>query len=192
MGISDFYAAVHYVRALPYGKNLQNKIIDVLEEGKGNNSTKNALLVHLANENGISDIKLAIGFYDLNAKLAPILNPILETKQLDKFPFVANYILHNNLKYDFSGLGEIMQVPFDHLKNELVILPNQINDFVIHFHKFYLINWIKENNLNYKTNVDDLWLTKKHLEDKIYNSFSKLNINKTDVMKHSLLKLYGN
>jgi len=191
-GITNFHDAIIYIKTLPYGKNLQNKLFEVLDDEKGNNASKNAILVQLAHENGFDNISLALGFFEVDANSTTVLKETFANKKIDKFPEAVNYILYNNARYDLSGLNLMIKIPFDKIENEIVILPNQISDFVNHFHRFFMINWIKENKLNNTINVDDLWNFRKQCENQILKSFAKTNISKKNILQNSLKKVFAN
>ena len=187
-GIHDFKTAISFVEGLPYAKNSDEDINLVLEEKCGTSRTKHALIVQLAHENEHSDIKLALGFYELDFAVHNSVEQYLGSLRIRSIPESASYILYNNKRIDISGLNKIINLPLQEMNSEMIILPNQIKDFINHFHRFYMINWLRENNLSGKLSVDDLWKVrgnfKSNLMDllnyntkKIADKFNKTTLN---------------
>lgn len=158
LNVSDFHEVTKYVEALPYGRNSNKEDLNlVLSEQKGTCSTKHAFIVQTAFENEQSDIQLALGFYKMSARTNPEVSSVLNTHNLDHIPEAHNYILYNDKRYDFTGFQSGDENPLDSIMSEMIILPNQIINFKEHFHRFFIINWIKENNLGLQFTVDKIW-----------------------------------
>jgi len=168
--IWDFHSLIDYVRLMDYGKN---EIIDdlsgVLTEKRGDSSTKHAFLVQTARENDRPDIQLALGFFEMSAKTNPEITEVLERNNLQCIPEAYNYILFENQRFDFTKMENGLESPFNTIKNEMTILPNQIVDFKAHFHRFFIINWLKESELGLEFDTDKIWEIREECLQLIYN-----------------------
>jgi len=168
--IVDFHSLINYVKNLTYGKN--ETAVDlsaVLTEKRGDSSTKHAFLVQTARENDRPDIQLALGFYELSSKTHPVVTEVLERNNLQSIPQAYNYILFEENRYDFTMERNGLESPFETIKNEMTILPNQIVDFKVHFHRFFIINWLKENELGLEYDTDKIWGIREECQELIYN-----------------------
>lgn len=169
-GISDFHSLLKYIKNLAYGKNeITEDLGAVLTEKKGNSSTKHAFLVQAARENDRPDIQLALGFYDLSSKTHPEVSEVLERNNLQSIPEAYNYILFQEKRYDFTKELNGEESPFDTIKNEMTILPSQIIDFKAHFHRFFIINWLKESELGLEFDTDKIWEIREQCLELIYS-----------------------
>jgi len=157
-GIVDYISATEYIQSLPYGRIIDTTdLTNIIHENKGTCSTKHAFLHQLAAENEISDINLALGFFKMNAINTPAVAEVLKSYGLEYIPEAHNYLLYKDKRYDFTGLDFQTEKPTDVILSEMTILPNQIKEFKQHFHRFYIINWLKEENLGLKFSIDEIW-----------------------------------
>ncbi len=158
MGADDYLSALELVKAIPYGRNSsKNDLSLILTENKGTCSTKHAFLVQLAQEYGIADVHLALGFYKMNGENTPHIGGILDGYDLPYIPEAHNYILYHDQRYDFTSSETEFNIPLDDMMSEMTILPNQICDFKQHFHRFYLINWLREQGFGLRFTIDEIW-----------------------------------
>jgi len=168
--ISDFHSLIDYVKNLNYGKNeIVDDLTAVIKEKRGDSSTKHALLVQTARENERPDIQLALGFFEMSVKTHPEIKDVLEHNNLRSIPEAYNYILYENDRFDFTKNENGLESPFETIKNEMTILPNQIIDFKEHFHRFFIINWLKEGQLGLEFDTDKIWEIREACLEKIYN-----------------------
>jgi len=170
--LSDFHEVTKYVEALPYGRNSNNEDLKlVLSEKKGTCSTKHAFIVQTAFENEQPDIQLALGIYKMSARTNPEIEPILKSHNLDHIPEAHNYIIYNDERYDFTGIKIGSESPLDCIMSEMIILPSQIINFKGHFHRFFIINWLKENNLGLDFTTDKIWEIREACIEQISKKF---------------------
>lgn len=168
--IIDFHNLIDYVENLEYGKNeIEGDLSAVFTEKKGDSSTKHAFLVQTARENDRPDIQLALGFFEMSSQTHPIIKEVLEENKLSSIPESYNYILYQNKRFDFTKNENGLESPFETIKNEMTILPNQIVDFKEHFHRFFIINWLKESELGLEFDTDKIWEIREVCLDRIYN-----------------------
>lgn len=157
-GRRDFYEAVEYVRDIPYGRTSNKKRLQlVLTENRGTCSTKHALLTELASENGYPDVQLMMGIYRMNGENTKGVEKVLKEYGLEHVPEAHNYILYKEERYDFTSNIDSDKSPFDSLLEEVPIRTDQIADFKHEYHRTYLTNWLKQNKLRGRWNVDKIW-----------------------------------
>lgn len=157
-GIVDFLSATEYIESLAYGRISESSdLSNVVYENRGTCSTKHAFLHQVAAENEIAGINLALGFFKMNANNTPAVAEVLHSYGLEYIPEAHNYLLYQDKRYDFTGLDFKNEKPTDVILSEMTILPNQITEFKQHFHRFYIINWLKEENLGLKFSIDEIW-----------------------------------
>ncbi|WP_298757321.1 hypothetical protein [uncultured Psychroserpens sp.] len=155
-GLTDFKSVFNYVKQLPYGRTTnRSDYRQVLKELKGTCSTKHALLKAIAIENGIDDIQLYLGVFEMNARNTPKIKTVLKEYKLDYIPEAHCYLKLN---------GEILDITFNNdytpsfentLIYEVAIEPEQIGDYKVDFHKSFLKTWIKNENL--RISFNQLW-----------------------------------
>lgn len=155
--ISTFEDAAFFIRMMPYGRN-QNKtdLTTVFADGCGTCSTKHALLKQLADENGIGGLSLFIGLFRMNAVNTPKIAATLNKYKLDYIPEAHNYLKWKNLVLDYTNKTSSFTDFEKDLIEEIEILPHQITEFKVTYHKQYLKAWLEaeqEKNLT----LDELW-----------------------------------
>lgn len=157
LGITDFYQAVSYVGNIPYGRNSnKTKYTQVLEENIGTCSTKHALLSKLCIEQGILDIHLMIGIYEMNEKNTPGTGRILDNYNLECLPEAHCYLKYKGMMFDYTRT-DIEAEPIHTFLYETIIGPDQIGDYKTRIHKRFINEWIKNNRHGIMYNSDTIW-----------------------------------
>lgn len=156
-GINNFSKAAHFIRHLPYGRNMDKlNLQSVFAEQCGTCSTKHALLYELAKENGYEDIKLFIGLFKMDAVNTASVGGILQMHHIDYIPEAHCYLKIG---------GEILDVTKPHSKpgdflpdllEEIEITSQQITDYKVAYHKNYLESWLYENS-HLPFSLNELW-----------------------------------
>jgi hypothetical protein len=157
LGITDFHSAVEYVGYLPYGTN-SDRADDrlVLVEGVGTCSTKHALLARLALEQGVTDIQLVVGIYEMNERNTPGVGTVLAQYDLDCLPEAHCYLMHGGKRYDVTSLG-VSGEPIESFLLEEVISPDQIGAYKREIHRSALPGWIEEKGYAHHLDGEQLW-----------------------------------
>jgi hypothetical protein len=79
LGIGTFHAAAAHVRDLPYRRpRAGGDPLAVLTEGCGTCSSKHALLAAVAGEQGVVELELVLGLYEMREENTPGVAPVLE------------------------------------------------------------------------------------------------------------------
>ncbi|MDF2517357.1 MAG: hypothetical protein K0R59_2653 [Sphingobacterium sp.] len=154
--IKSFAEACNWVESLDYKRNhnKSNKLV-LFEEKCGTCSTKHALLKRLADENGNKTLKLMLGIFTMNNKNTPAIKDVLTKYDLKYIPEAHNYLRNHNHILDFTGIG-VNETKFElDLLEEVEIIPDQITDYKVQYHKDYLSRWIQTNKIPYTLNK--LW-----------------------------------
>lgn len=157
LGIYDFHKALKFIGELPYGRNShRSKYELVMSEKKGTCSTKHALLSALCKEQGVAEIKLITGIYEMNENNTPGVGKILEKYKLHSIPEAHCYLKYNNDRFDFTRLT-IRGEPIQEFLIEEQIEPDQIGNFKTDFHRSYIPIWLNKHKLTQRFDLDSLW-----------------------------------
>lgn len=156
-GISSFKEACAYIKSLPYKRNAnKTDVLCSIKDGWGTCGSKHAILKQLAIENGVDKIKLVICMLRMNKNNTPNVAGILNKYELSYIPEAHNYLLFNGkildyTKPDFGPDNFILDII-----SETEILPAQIADFKVAFHKEVLKQWLTEHP-EVKYTLDEIW-----------------------------------
>lgn len=155
-GVYHFEAACEWVKGLSYGRNLNKKDpLIVLKELRGTCSSKHALIKRLADEIGISDLKLMLCIFKMSASNTPKVQPILEEYGLEYIPEAHNYLKLDGRVLDLTFSGEANHSFLNDVLYEEEIEAEQIIGYKLAFHKKYLSDYVKENSIGYS--LVELW-----------------------------------
>ncbi|PGC23088.1 hypothetical protein COM11_25865 [Bacillus pseudomycoides] len=153
----DFHTVLKFVGELPYGRNSNRTAYElVISEKKGTCSTKHALLSALCKEQGIQEIKLITGIYEMNENNTPGVGSVLEKYVLSSVPEAHCYLKYKNNRFDFTRL-DVIGEPIEEFLIEEEIQPEQIGTFKTEFHRSYIPIWLSNNKLNQRFDLESLW-----------------------------------
>jgi hypothetical protein len=144
--IRSFYDAQKFVRSLPYSRNTdKTNPATVFTDKCGTCSTKHALLKALADENQINGVKLFIGIFRMNGENTPRVKTTLTRNRLPYIPEAHCYLRYLNQIIDCTT--ENSKGPdFEYeLMEETEIVPSEISDFKVNYHRAFLSQWLKSN-----------------------------------------------
>lgn len=144
--VSTFAGAAFFIHHLPYGRNAnKTDLRTVFSDGCGTCSTKHALLKQLAEENHFSGLRLMTGLFKMNSTNTPDITRTLKQYRLDYIPEAHNYLRYGEEILDFTKPGFHPSNYLKDLLEETEILPHQIADHKVAYHKHYLAQWLAEN-----------------------------------------------
>lgn len=156
--ILSFSKAAEFILHLPYGRNAnKNDLLAVFTDGCGTCGTKHALLKTLALENNFADLKLIMAIVKMNAKNTPEVKNTLEKNGLTYIPEAHNYLKYYNKIHDYTKPNFGSTKEPGNILEELEILPEQITDFKVAYHKNFLQNWLSKNP-QIKLTLNELWI----------------------------------
>jgi len=176
--IFNFQEAIDFIENLPYGRN-ENKedLTTLFADGRGTCSTKHAVLKGLADENKFSGIQLILGLVKMNAVNTPEISETLALHGLTYIPEAHNYLKYNGRIFDFTKPDFTITERAEDLLEEIEILPDQITDYKVYFHKKYLGEWLKENN-EIGFTLDEFWAIREQcIKDLASNQQQNVNLN---------------
>jgi thiol-disulfide isomerase/thioredoxin len=155
--ILTFSQASIFVRQLAYGRNAdKNNLASVFTDNCGTCSTKHALLKKLADENNFEKVKLIVGLFKMNKKNTPAISETLNKNQLEFIPEAHCYLKFEDQIIDLTKINSDPTDFLDDLIEEIEILPEQITDYKVNYHKNYLLTWLDKNEqVSYSLN--DIW-----------------------------------
>lgn len=156
LNLNTWKDVLNHVRQLPYGRNLSREDFSlVLKEQQGSCSSKHALLKTIALENNLDQVQLVLAIFKMNAKNTPKLASILEQHNI---PFIPE--AHCFLKIDEAFIDVTNQKSnYNSFKNNIIetqfILPHQVINYKVNYHKNWIASWLKETKSNYK--FEEFW-----------------------------------
>jgi hypothetical protein len=145
---------IHWVSLLPYGRNSdRSSFIKILSERRGTCSTKHAFIARLAEEQNI-EIDLYVGIYGMNQTNTPFLEDTLHRFGLVCLPEAHCYLGFDGFRFDltFSNQPQLMSL---NILTEMKILPHEIGEFKLSFHKDFIKQWIAKEKID--LSFDALW-----------------------------------
>ena len=155
--IVTFKQASLFIRQLAYGRNAEkNNLATVFTDNCGTCSTKHALLKRLADENEFEKVKLIVGLFKMNKKNTPQVSSTLEKYNLEYIPEAHCYLKYEDKIIDLTKLNSKPTDFLDELIEEIEIIPEQITDFKVNYHKNYLASWLDKNK-QINLSLNDLW-----------------------------------
>ncbi|MBQ0786810.1 MAG: hypothetical protein KBT69_04875 [Oceanihabitans sp.] len=150
LGLTDFVSVCKYVKQLPYGRNTdRTNYTSILEENKGTCSTKHAFLKELALENEAVHIQFYLCIYKMKEANTKGIGKVLLEYHLDYIPEAHTYLKFTDKILDFTRIEESQTSFKDTILLEVEILPKQIGNYKLDFHKNYIKNWIVSKNIPY-------------------------------------------
>ena len=152
----NFEELIDKVKNLPYGRNTNRYDFSlVLSENKGTCSSKHAFLKDFADKNEIENVKLYIGIFKMNEVNTQKLGDLLTKNNIKYIPEAHCYLKINQIPVDVTTSDSF----YDKIKHDIIeeieIIPNQVSDFKVAYHKAFLKKWIKETNQN--NTFEEIW-----------------------------------
>ena len=155
--ILTFKQALLFVKQLDYGRNEdKNNLATVFTDNCGTCSTKHALLKKLADENNFEEVKLLIGLFKMNKVNTPEISKTLQRNQLEYIPEAHCYLKFEDQILDLTKINSDPADFLDDLIEEIKILPEQITDYKVNYHKNYLVTWL-DNNKEINLSLNEIW-----------------------------------
>ncbi|CAL2075623.1 conserved hypothetical protein [Tenacibaculum sp. 190524A05c] len=147
--------ALEYVKCLPYGRNKSRSDFSlVLKEEKGSCSSKHAFLKALANENKAKDVELILAIYKMNSDNTNI-GDVISSSGLSYIPEAHCYLKINGERIDITSKDSSLDKIEKMILSEESISPEQVVTYKVEFHKSFLKNWIKNENIN--SSFEKVW-----------------------------------
>ena len=152
----NFDELIDKVKNIPYGRNANRYDFTlVLSENKGTCSSKHAFLKDFADKNEIKNVKLYIGIFKMNEVNTPKLGDLLSKNNIKYIPEAHCYLKINQIPVDATTSDSFYDKIKQDIMEEIEILPNQVSDFKVEYHKAFLKKWIKETNQN--NTFEEIW-----------------------------------
>lgn len=165
-GINSWLELMTYIKSLPYGRTSNRHDLSlVITESKGTCSSKHGLLKKVADLNNIPKIKLMLGIYKMNTINTPKIGDVLEKNKLEYIPEAHCYLSIDNEPTDLTSIN----ADFNRIKSDIIleieILPDQVGEFKVEYHKEYLRSWLIEKNIGYS--FEHLWKIREKCIEKL-------------------------
>jgi hypothetical protein len=153
---SEFKKLCDHVQSLPYGRNANRHDFSlVISEGRGSCSSKHAFLKQKAEELEIPNVELILAMYRMNDKNTPKIGQVLIQNDLSYLPEAHCYLKIGGQRKDLTSLNSDIKGIIEDVIEEVSISPEQVIDFKIQYHKEYLKNWIKDENIPFS--FEEIW-----------------------------------
>jgi hypothetical protein len=151
-----FEELINKVKNIPYGRNANRYDFTlVLSENKGTCSSKHAFLKDFADKNEIKNVKLYIGIFKMNEVNTPKLGDLLSKNNINYIPEAHCYLKINQIPVDATTSDSFYDKIKHDILEEIEIIPNQVSDFKVAYHKAFLKKWIEETNQN--NTFEEIW-----------------------------------
>jgi len=155
--ITNFQNAFDFVKQLPYGRNADKAdLTSVFIDGCGTCSTKHALLKQVAIENNFGELKLMVGLFKMNAINTPEIGSTLKKYNLNYIPEAHCYLRLGDEILDATKPNSKPEYFVYDLIEEQEIMPFQIIDYKVAYHKKYLENCLNQTQIK-GYNINGLW-----------------------------------
>ena len=152
----NFDELINKVKNIPYGRNTNRYDFSlVLSENKGTCSSKHALLKDFADKNEIENVKLFIGIFKMDEVNTPKLGDLLSKNNINYIPEAHCYLKINQIAVDATTSDSFYDKIKHDIMEEIEIIPNQVSDFKVEYHKSFLKKWITETNQN--NTFEEIW-----------------------------------
>ncbi len=151
-----FETLIDKVKNIPYGRNSNRLDFSlVLSENKGTCSSKHAFLKDFADKNNIQNIKLYIGIFKMNEQNTAKIAPLLSENKINYIPEAHCYLKINNQPIDATTTDSFYEKIKNEIIEEIEIIPNQVSEFKVKYHKNFLKKWILETNQSHT--FEEIW-----------------------------------
>jgi hypothetical protein len=151
-----FEELINKVKNIPYGRNANRYDFTlVLSENKETCSSKHAFLKDFADKNEIKNVKLYFGIFKMNEVNTPKLGDLLSKNNIKYIPEAHCYLKINQIPVDATTSDSFYDKIKHDILEEIEIIPNQVSDFKVEYHKAFLKKWIEETNQN--NTFEEIW-----------------------------------
>jgi hypothetical protein len=162
----EFKELIDKVKNLPYGRNANRYDFSlVISENKGTCSSKHAFLKDFADKNEIENVKLYIGIFKMSEANTPKLGDLLLKNNIEYIPEAHCYLKINQIPVDVTTSDSFYDNIKQDIMEEIEIIPNQVSDFKVEYHKAFLKKWIKETNQN--NTFEEIWKIREQCIEKL-------------------------
>ena len=152
----NFEELIDKVKNLPYGRNTNRYDFSlVLSENKGTCSSKHAFLKDFADKNEIENVKLYIGIFKMNEVNTQKLGDLLTKNNINYIPEAHCYLKINQIPVDATTSDSFYDKIKQDIMEEIEIIPNQVSDYKVEYHKAFLKKWITKTNQN--NTFEEIW-----------------------------------
>ncbi|MEM7087341.1 MAG: hypothetical protein AAF489_14230 [Bacteroidota bacterium] len=169
LNIYDWATLTAFVQNLPYGRNKNRSDFSlVISERKGSCSSKHAYLKEIAQRNNLNDVQLIMGIYKMNPKNTPGIGNLLAENGLAYLPEAHCYLKIKGQRKDFTQSNSNTKNWEADLLEEQTIVPDQVSEFKVTYHKEFLRNWLTSCDLD--LSFDALWKVREACINKLSNT----------------------
>ncbi len=151
-GLTNLLQLVNYVRELPYSRNsVRGDLSLVFREDRGTCSSKHAVVAAIAEEQGWDFVQLILVMYEMTQSNTPMVKDVLAKHALALIPEAHCYLKINECAFDLTFIDADIGRIASSILEAKSILPGQIGQWKVNYHKAYLARWAA------KTHPDQKW-----------------------------------
>ncbi len=152
----SFESLCKKVKNLPYGRNAnRHDFLLVVSEGQGTCSSKHAFLKLEADRIGVPHVELILGMYRMHNVNTPKIGHELIDKSLVYLPEAHCYVRIDGIPHDFTSANADLSKLENDIIEEIVIMPEQVVEFKIEYHKNFLREWVEKEKIAYT--FEEIW-----------------------------------
>ena len=152
--VTHFHEAVAFLGGLPYRRGNDPRDLSLIFTNPGGSFTaRNALLVQLAREQGVTDLSLTLCMHEFNQSCAGV-GAILAQQGLTSIPEARGCVWYRGQRFSIADDSHCLS---PEVLSEIEIAPAQVGTFKQRYHKNYLSNWLQIEKLDRAWSVESLW-----------------------------------
>lgn len=145
-----------HIQSIPYGRNADRANLElVLTENKGTCSSKHALVKQIGDSNQIESVSLILCMYQMTEANTKGIGTYLSDHDLDYIPEAHCFLMINGKRIDLTNPNSDMSKLEAAILEEKEIMPYQVDQYKVDYHKAYIANWAKKMQL--MMSLEALW-----------------------------------
>ena len=153
--ISTFGKAIDYLATLSYSASSNPQDLTLLiSQGCGTFTARNAFLVQLAHEQGVTELALTLCVQKFDEEAYPEIKQVLADHGLEGLPDMNGCLKYQGRLFSLSESSLLIRCE---VLSDVEIAPVQIGTFKRRYHQKYLENWLQMEGLNRKWSVEQVW-----------------------------------
>ncbi|WP_232829150.1 hypothetical protein [Aureibaculum luteum] len=167
-GVKSWKDLIDTVKRIKYGRTSKRSDLELVwTEQKGTCSSKHAFLKKVADLNKIPNVKLMLCMFKMNTVNTPSIGNALDGQPITYNPEAHCYLSIEEENIDITSSKSSFSKIKDDIIKEIEIVPEQVFQFKIDYHKDFLKKWILKEKCN--LSFDQVWI----IREKCIENMSK-------------------
>lgn len=153
-GIDTWVQLIDFIKEMTYGRTSDRRNLNLVwSEQRGTCSSKHAFLKKIADLNKIPHVKLMLCIFKMNTVNFPKIGDALLGAPIKFNPEAHCYLRIDGENIDITTSQSSFAKIKDDIIEEIEIVPEQVFQFKIDYHKDYIKKWILEEKLDLTFNL---------------------------------------